>query len=106
MKQGNGINKRLQSLYQFDTSLSKASGRISNLNLLGLRTKFGAAARGSTGAVVGMLADLADRGIIKSGVGIGIDVLAKGAGKITEKSRIPVSLLITNLIKYFNDEND
>jgi len=85
------INSRLSNLYKFDQALSKASGRIGNLNLLGLGAKFGAAAGGSKGAIIGLLSDLADAPAIKSGAGIAINELSK---LVNKKSVIPLNTLL------------
>jgi len=84
------INSRLKKLYTFDTALSKASGRIGNLNLLGLGTKFGAAVSGSKGATIGLIADLIDSPVIKSGAGIALNEL----GKYAQKGSIPLNAII------------
>jgi len=84
------INTRLSSLYQFDQALTKSSTRIKNLNLLGLGTKFGAAAGGSKGAVIGLIADLMDAPSVKSGAAIGLNEI----GKLGGKGAIPINTLL------------
>jgi len=95
------INKRLSSLYKFDEALSKASGRIGNLNLLGLGTKIGAAAGGSKGAAIGIVADLLDKAAFKSGAAIGLNEL----GRLGSKGTIPLNTLL-GIIKAKLEESD
>lgn len=85
------VNKRLKSLYEFDKSLATASNRIKNLNLLGLGAKAGTAVSGSKGAAVGLLADLADSPLLKSGAAIGVNELSKLA---SPKGVIPLNALV------------
>lgn len=96
------INKRLSKLYQFDQALSKASGRIGNLNLLGLGTKFGAAAAGSKGAAIGLVADLLDKAAVKSGAAIGLNELAKLGGK----GAVPLNALLGVIKAKIEEESD
>ena len=94
------INARLSNLYKFDVALQKAVNRSKNLNLLGLGTKFGAAAAGSKGALVGILADLVDNPAIKSGVAINLDRLAGKTGGVIKNAKIPIA----SLIDYIREE--
>ena len=96
------INARLKSLYEFEEALSKASGRIGKLNLLGLGTKLGAATGGIKGSVIGAIADLIDKPVIKSATAIGLDVLSKGAtgGQIT------LSTLFGNIKKLLEQKEE
>lgn len=99
--QAGEINQRLKNLYTFDQALSKAQGRIGNLNLLGLGLKIGAATGGSKGAVIGLLADLADAPSIKSGAGILLNKLSKHS----KKGAIPINTLLS-LIRSEIELND
>ena len=93
------VNKRLSSLYKFDQALSKASGRLGNLNLLGIGTKIGGAIGGVKGGVVGALLDLIDKPTIKSGMAISLDQLTKGA----VGARIPAAVILKNLAEIIRD---
>lgn len=52
------INARLKKLYAFDEQLSKSTGRIKNLNLLGLGTKVLATTGGKVGAIMAVFNQL------------------------------------------------
>lgn len=95
------INERLKSLYQLNQALEKAGKRIGNLNLLGLGGKIGLAAGGKPGAVIGFLADLADKPYIKSGVAIGLNEL----GKLGAKGQIPFNTLIKFIAQKLQEQN-
>lgn len=99
------INERLRNLYTFDQALSKASGRIGNLNLLGLPSKIAAGVGGGKGFIVGKLLEIADAPAIKSGAAIGLNELSKGAEAITKSGRVPVSVLINNIIRALDNED-
>lgn len=96
------INSRLSNLYKFDQALSKASGRIGNLNLLGFGTKFGAAAAGSKGAAIGLVTDLMDKAAVKSGVAIGLNELAK----FGQKGSVPLNALLGVIKARIEEESD
>ncbi|MFH1052744.1 MAG: hypothetical protein V1779_17630 [bacterium] len=98
------INERLSNLYKFDNALQKAQTRFSNYNLMGIASKVGAGVGGTKGFAVTKLLEILDAPAIKSGAAISLDVLSKGAEKVAEKGRIPVSLLIANLAKYLEEE--
>jgi hypothetical protein len=103
--QAGNINQRLSNLYKFDQALQKASGRIGNLNLLGLPSKIGGAVAGAHGAVVGKLMELLDAPSIKSGLAIGLDRLAKGGQTALKGVKIPLSNLINHIVDEINDQD-
>jgi len=82
------INSRLKNLYHFDKALSKAQGRMANLNLLGLGGKLIlTGGTGPLGKSLAVLSEIAGKGGIKSGLAIGLNDLAKGGGKEIEKGK-------------------
>lgn len=98
------INERLKSLYEFDQALTKASGRMRNLNLLGLGAKIGAATGGKAGAAIGFVADLLDRGSVKSGAAIGLNELGKLTGGAAEAGRVPINALLRLIASKLQEE--
>lgn len=88
------INKRLGALYQFDKALEKATGRVKNLNLLGLGAKLGAAAGGKVGAAAGTIADLLEHPFVKSGAAIKINDLAQLSGKGAPLGQVTLNEII------------
>lgn len=100
------INRRLKSLYEFDQALTKAQGRLRNLNLLGFGVKFGAAAAGKSGAIIGLISDMLDRGVVKSGMAIGINELGKLAGGAAEAGRIPLNALLRLIASRLQEEQE
>lgn len=94
------VNTRLKNLYALDDALGKASRRIGNLNLLGLGVKAGAAVGGGKAEVVaGLLADLLDKGAVKSGAAIGLNNFANLAGQGVTNAKAPVTFLLNKLIE-------
>lgn len=90
------INARLKSLYEFDEALSRARGRIKNLNLLGLGTKvIGAGVGGKTGAILAAINEIVGGPTVKSLTAIQLYKIGKLLGRLnpTEAesviSRIP-----------------
>lgn len=95
------INQRLKKLYAFDEALSKSSRRIGNLNLLGLGAKIGAAAGGKMGALLGVMADLADKPSLKTGVAIGLNEIANLTSTAGAAGRIPLVALLNYIHKNY-----
>lgn len=94
------INARLANLYKFDVALQKASTRNKNLNLLGMGAKFGVAAGGSKGALVGLIADLVDNPAVKSGIAISLDRLGAATGQTIKNAKVPLA----SLLDYIREE--
>lgn len=100
------INQRLSNLYKFDQALTKASGRIGNLNLMGLPSKITGGLGGAKGFVVGKLLELADAPAIKSGVAINLDRLASAGNKTLKGVKVPLASLITHVIDEINKQKN
>lgn len=98
------INARLSNLYKFDQALQKATGRIGNLNLLGLPSKIGGAVAGPSGALAGKLMELLDAPSVKSGLAIGLDKLATGGQTALKGVKIPLANLITYIVDEINSQ--
>lgn len=94
------INARLGKLYKLDKALDGAKGRLGNLNLLGLGAKFGMAASGSKGAAMGILADLLDSAMWKSGAAIGVNEVASVLQKTSQQAGIPLNVLMRHLVDF------
>lgn len=100
------INQRLSNLYKFDQALTKASGRIGNLNLLGLPSKIAGGVGGVKGLVAGKLLELLDAPSVKSGVAISLDRLAKASGSTMQGIKVPLSSLITYIVDEISSQED
>ena len=100
------INARLSNLYKFDQALSKASGRIGNLNLLGLPSKIGGAVGGMQGAVAGKILELLDAPAVKSGLAISLDKLTKGGSALMKGGKVPLANLLNYIVEEINSKQN
>jgi hypothetical protein len=93
------INGRLKGLYELDKALAGASGRIGNLNLLGITAKIGlAASQGAAGKVISVAGELLDKASLKSGVAIGLNELSKIIKSGSANGQVPLNLLVRTVM--------
>ncbi len=99
-------NKRAKALIEFEKFAIKASNRISSSNLLGFPAKVGGAVAGGPGLVAGKLLELVDSPALKSAAAIGIDQLAKLAGKGVKAGRISLVALVNEIAKIVQGQEE
>jgi hypothetical protein len=82
-----------------DKALAGASGRIGNLNLLGITAKIGlAASQGAAGKVISVAGELLDKASLKSGVAIGLNELSKIIKSGSANGQVPLNLLVRTVM--------